>query len=266
MKSALEKICDDKHEHIAHRQKIKSIHDLLEDCKQVTPPRGFTAALAEKAKHKKTGLIAEIKKASPSKGVIREHFEPVEIATLYEQAGATCLSVLTDIPYFQGDDAYMIAARHVTKLPVLRKDFMLDPYQIIESRALGADAVLLIMAALGDEQAHELEALAMDLGMSVLIEVHDEEELHRALTLLKSPLIGINNRNLKTLEVDITTSERLALHIPPDKIAVCESGIKTAKDIERMKRHRIYNFLVGESLMAQDDIAKATRILLGDAR
>ncbi len=265
MQNVLEKICHDKREHIAQRQKIKSIHDLLEDCKQVTPPRGFAEALARKAKERSTGLIAEIKKASPSKGVIREVFEPVEIATLYEQAGATCLSVLTDIPYFQGDDAYMIAARHVTKLPVLRKDFMLDPYQIIESRALGADAVLLIMAALGDEQAHELESLALDLGMSVLIEVHDLPELERALKILKSPLIGINNRNLKTLSVDITTSETLAMHAPSDKILICESGIKTHQDIERMKRHHIYNFLVGESLMAQADIAKATRQLLGAA-
>jgi indole-3-glycerol phosphate synthase len=211
---------------------------------------------------KAVGLIAEVKRASPSKGVIREKFNPVEIATAYAEAGASCISVLTDVPYFQGEDSYLVDVRSHVPLPVLRKDFMLEPYQIKESRALGADCILLIMAALSDVQAAELEQAALELGMDVLVEVHDEAECERALKL-KSTLLGVNNRNLKTLTVDLSTTEKLATMVPDNYTLVCESGIATHQEIERMNKAGAYCFLVGESLMREKDIAAATRKLLG---
>jgi indole-3-glycerol phosphate synthase len=262
MNNVLATICTAKRAHVAAQKSARSEQTLLAGLKHFPPTRGFRKALTTQ----KIGLIAEIKKASPSRGVIRADFDPAELAVAYEQGGAACLSVLTDMPYFQGDDSYLAAARNATKLPVLRKDFMLEPYQILESRALGADCILLIMAALSDSEAKELEHVAFDLGMDVLIEVHDEAELERALAHLSSPLIGINNRNLKTLEVDLSNSERLAKKIPKRRNVVCESGIHTHADIKRMQRAGIHCFLVGESLMSQNDVTLATKRLLGSRK
>jgi len=259
MTHMLAAICEAKRAHIAARKAACSEGSLQAMLRHAPAPRGFRSALLARP----VGLIAEIKKASPSKGVIRADFNPADLAVAYETGGASCLSVLTDVPYFQGDDSYLASARNATTLPVLRKDFMLDPYQITESRALGADCILLIMAALEDAQALELESAAMALSMDVLVEVHDEAETDRALTHLTSPLLGINNRNLKTLEVDIATTERLAKRIPEARTAVCESGINTHRDIRRIMRAGVHCFLVGESLMRQNDVRRATRKLLG---
>ncbi len=259
MNNVLSEICDVKREHIAAQKLLRSENELINAIRHLSPTRGFKQALL----NQKTSLIAEIKKASPSKGVIRTDFDPVNLAISYQAGGAACLSILTDVPYFQGDDSYLMAARNAVKLPVLRKDFMLDSYQIAESRMLGADCVLLIMAALSDSRAKELEQAAQGFGMDVLIEVHDEAELKRALTL-KSHLIGINNRDLKTLEVDLNTSERLVKSIPAGYVTVCESGISTYSDILRMKNVGINCFLVGESLMRQNDVTLATKKLLGN--
>lgn len=264
MSDTLAEICDRKREHIAKQKQRNSQTDLYNRARNATPPRGFHAALKKRVADGGIGLIAEVKKASPSKGIIRADFDPEFAAKSYETGGATCLSVLTDEPYFQGADAYLISARASVKLPVLRKDFMLDPYQVLESRSLAADCILLIMAALSDEQAAELESLAHELGMDVLVEVHDAAELERALKL-KSKLVGINNRNLKTLAVDLVTSEQLAALVPADYTLVCESGIGGHADIQRMQAHRINCFLVGESLMREKDITAATKQLLGAA-
>lgn len=259
MSNVLAAICNAKYAHIAAQKAQISEAALLEKCSYLPEPRGFARALLAPP----IGLIAEIKKASPSHGVIRADFDPPALAVSYEEGGAACLSVLTDAPFFQGDDSFIAAARHATQLPALRKDFMLDPYQIVESRALGADCVLLIMAMLSDVQAIELERSAHGLGMDVLIEVHDEKELERAVINLTSPLIGINNRNLKTLEVDLETSERLVRLVPKDRATICESGIHNHNDIKRMQNAGIRCFLVGESLMRQNDVRLATRKLLG---
>ena len=247
--TVLEKIIARKVEEVAERSARVSLAQQLELAKAADAPRGFAQALVEQAKCKQPAVIAEIKKASPSKGVIREHFVPAEIAASYEKGGATCLSVLTDIDYFQGADAYLQQARAACGLPVIRKDFMIDPYQIVEARALGADCVLLIVAALDDARMAELAATAKDVGLDVLVEVHDNAELERALTLLDTPLVGVNNRNLHTFEVSLETTLELLPRIPGDRLAITESGILNRADVELMEINEVYGFLVGEAFM-----------------
>jgi indole-3-glycerol phosphate synthase len=261
MSDVLAKICADKLEHIAVCRARAPLVDVEERAKNASAPRGFARALSTKVDKGEYGLIAEIKKASPSKGLIREDFDPPALALAYQAGGAACLSVLTDTPYFQGTDEFLVDARAAVDLPVLRKDFMLDAYQVVEARALGADCILLIMAALEDTQAQELEAQAMQWGMDVLIEIHNAPELERALKL-ESPLLGVNNRNLKTLDVDIATTEELAADIPEDRHLVCESGLYTPEDLARMGKVGAKRFLIGESLMRQNDVETATRNLL----
>jgi len=265
MSDVLAKICADKREHIAARKRDMPPSEMTasaEGRNRMDPPRGFAKRLEQVAASGRFGLIAEIKRASPSKGLIRADFDPPVLARAYRDGGAACISVLTDLPYFRGEDGFLTAVRATVDLPLLRKDFMLEPYQIYESRALGADCILLIMAALEDAQAAELAALAGDLGMDVLVEVHDAPELDRALKL-DAKLLGINNRNLKTLAVDLAVTEQLAPRIPRDRIIVAESGLNTTADLERMHRVGASIFLVGESLMRQPDVTVATRALLG---
>ncbi len=229
-----------------------------------SPTRGFLQQLAQAKAAGRTGLIAEIKRASPSQGLIRKDFDAVSLAKAYAAGGASCLSVLTDEPWFQGRDDHLTLAREATALPTLRKDFLLDPYQIYEARALGADCVLLILAALDEEEARLLEKTAFELGMDALIEVHSKAEFDRALAM-RSPLIGINNRNLETLEVDLETTERLARHVPEDRLVVCESGLATPQDLARMAKAGVTTFLIGESLLRQADVTAATQTLLASA-
>ena len=262
MSDVLERICIEKRAFVAARKAARAFSAVEQSALAAPRPRGFAANLIAKSQAG-YGLIAEIKKASPSKGLIRADFDPASLARAYAESGAACISVLTDEPYFQGHDTHLIAARAAVNLPVLRKDFMLDPYQVVESRALGADCILLIMAALSDGQAGELESAAGAFGLDVLIEVHDEAELDRALRL-SSPLIGINNRNLKTLDVDLATAERLAPRIPAGRTPVAESGLNTQDDLARMARIGTRCFLVGESLMRAPDVAAATRVLLAN--
>ncbi|QQP91951.1 indole-3-glycerol phosphate synthase TrpC [Skermanella sp. TT6] len=261
MSDVLTRICADKRAHVAARRAERSFAEIDRAAMKAGPPRGFTASLRRKLAGGDYGLIAEIKRASPSKGLIRQDFNPAELAHAYQAGGAACLSVLTDIPYFQGQDSFLVEARAACELPCLRKDFMLDPYQVVEARALGADCILLIMAALDDTTARELAEVAARYGMDVLVEVHNGEELDRALHL-PCELIGINNRNLKTLAVDLAVTEELAARVPADRLLVSESGLYGPDDLERMDRAGARCFLVGESLMRQSDVTEATRSLL----
>ncbi len=244
----LAKIVRHKAQEITQRAQVQPLRDLRAQVKDTPHPRGFLEAVATRVKAKQPAIIAEIKKASPSQGVIRENFDPVAIAKSYAESGATCLSVLTDNMFFHGVDEHLYQAKQACALPVLRKDFTIDTYQVWEARVIGADCILLIVAAIGDAQLMELSALALELGMDVLVEVHDEHELGRALDL-RLPLIGINNRDLRTFETRLTTTLDMLAHIPDDRIVITESGIRKPDDVGLMYAHGVYGFLVGEAFM-----------------
>ena len=260
MTDKLTEICNTKRTEVAQRKAATSLADLAARAATQTAPRGFDAALRARAASG-FALIAEIKKASPSKGLIRADFQPADHARAYEAGGAACLSILTDAPYFQGHEDYLVSARAACALPVLRKDFMVDPWQVAEARAIGADAILIIVAALDDAQMAEIEAAAREQGMDVLVEVHDEAEMERAARL-HSRLIGVNNRDLKRFVTDITNTERLAPLAPAGTLLVAESGINTHADLVRLSACGARTFLVGESLMREAEVAAATQALL----
>lgn len=261
MSDILSRIADYKRLEVAQRRPRLSDEAMQAAVAKASPPRGFRKALIEASQDGRLALIAEIKKASPSKGLIRADFDPPALARAYQDGGAACLSVLTDGPSFQGDDAYLVSARAAVSLPCIRKDFLVDPWQVAESRSLGADAILVILAMIDDSVARQLMDEAERLGMDALVEVHDGDEMHRALAL-GADLIGINNRDLKTFIVDLAVTESLANLCPQDIVLVTESGIFTAQDARRMAKSGARAMLVGESLMRQDDLAAATRALL----
>lgn len=264
MSDILQKILSVKREEISSGRALRSLASLLREAQdQRTERRGFAQAILSRVKNARTAVIAECKRASPSKGLLRDPFEPAVIAASYEQGGAACLSVLTDQQFFQGRTEDLIAARAACALPVIRKDFVIDPWQVAQSGAMGADAILLIVAALGNAQLNELEAVALELGLDVLVEVHDGHELERALRL-QTPLIGINNRNLRTFEVSLDVSIGLLREIPPDRALITESGILAREDVERMRGHGVYGYLVGEAFMRAPDPGRALQALFAD--
>ncbi|MDD3371891.1 MAG: indole-3-glycerol phosphate synthase TrpC [Alphaproteobacteria bacterium] len=260
MGDILQKICADKRAHIETARLSAPFEEVHRAALRSPPPRGFSKALRQKAEIEGKAFIAEIKKASPSAGLLRPTYKPEELARSYAEAGAACLSVLTDAPYFQGQNEDLIEARAACPLPVLRKDFIVDEWQVAESRAIGADCILLIMAALEDEMAERLHRQAFDYGMDVLIETHDREELERALAL-SSPLIGVNSRNLKTLKIDLPAASELIRSIPPERFAVSESGLRTKEDLAAMQTAGARGFLIGESLLKQSDAGAALKKL-----
>lgn len=258
--TVLRKIVDRKYQEVQERRAQTSEQALLRQAKSAEAPRGFRRAIEAKLVQSMPAVIAEVKKASPSKGVIREDFDPVAIAQAYEQGGAACMSVLTDRDFFQGHEDYLIAARKACSLPVIRKDFIVDSYQVAEARAINADCVLLIVACLGDEQMAELAHCAQELGMDVLVEVHDEQELERALAL-DTKLVGINNRDLHTFETSLQTTIRLLPQVPADRIVITESGIHSQTDVNSMRDQGVNTFLVGEAFMRESDPGEALKLL-----
>lgn len=261
MPTVLEKIIIRKQEEVAQRKKLISLAELEQQVTEASPVRGFANALQSRVANKQAAVIAEIKKASPSKGVLRENFHPSEIAQSYAAAGAACLSVLTDIDFFQGADRYLQEARAACELPVIRKDFTIDPFQVVEARALGADAILLIAACLSNEQMQELAATAAELDLDVLAEVHSGDDLDRVLEVLDTPLVGVNNRDLHSFEVSLTTTLDLLPRIPKDRLVVTESGILQRADVELMQINNVHAFLVGEAFMrAQEPGAELKRL------
>ena len=259
--NVLEQIVATKRDEVIVGKQQQSTDDLMGLIEQQSSCRGFYRAIKQRVLNDDTAVIAEVKKASPSKGIIRDDFNPAQIAQSYQKGGATCLSVLTDQEYFKGDDSYLQTVRQVVNLPVLRKDFMIDPWQIYQSRSLGADCVLLIVACLSDESLFELSGLAEQLGMDVLVEVHDEMEMERALST-SAKLIGINNRNLKTFETSLKTSQNLRPMVGGDRLVVSESGIHCSEDIKFLQQHDIHSFLIGESFMRHDDPGTQLKLLM----